>query len=177
MQYLVRELVPTNQNPFTGMNAELELCRLQSTMTHEEARHISHLLAHMDPWLSLGFSAEALCNYLSRDDPALSRYRIFHDEELIGVLCIRYPWLRGPYIELLGLEPNYQGKGIAKQIIGWIEQRTMPHAKNIWIAASSFNTRALSAYEKYGFQHVGSVDDLVTDGKSEIILRLRIPRI
>lgn len=176
MRCLARERVPTKKNPFTVKRVELEGYTLKSTLTDGQTRHISQLLAMMDPWLSLGFSADGLQNYLCREDPALRRYGIFLDDAPIGVLCIRYPWLRGPYIELLGVEANHQGKGIAKQVLAWIEQQTLPYAKNVWIAASSFNSRALSAYERYGFQRIGSLDNLVAEGKSEVLMRMRIPR-
>lgn len=166
--------MPTKPEPFSATTVALKSCSLKLTLTEAEAKYISQFLALMDPWLTLGFSADALRNYLYRDDPALKRFGLFNGGVPIGMLCIRYPWLRGPYIELLGIETNHQGRGIARDIMVWIEQQTTTHAKNIWIAASSFNARALSAYERLGFKEVAVLQDLISSGKSEVFMRKRL---
>jgi len=166
--------VPTKQEPFSTAIVELESCLLRSTLSEAEATQISQFLALMDPWSTLGFTADSLKSYLRRDDPALRRFGMFDGGVPIGVLCVRYPWLRGPYIELLGVEASHQGKGITKEIMAWIEQQTTPYAKNIWVAASAFNIRALNVYERLGFTQIGVLDGLVTDDKSEIFFRKRL---
>ena len=163
--------MPTKQEPFSAAIVELASCSLKSSLAESEVRLISQFLAVMDPWLTLGFSSTGISNYLCRHDPALKRFGIFHGETAIGVLCIRYPWLRGPYIELLGIEAAYQGKGIAKEAVAWIEEQTAPHARNIWVVASSFNTKALVAYERLGFSRISLIEDLVSDGKNEVLMR------
>ena len=104
------------------------------------------------------------------------KYGVFKGGMAIGVLCVRCRWLRGPYIELLGLDENHQGQGIGSELLAWIEQETKPHANNIWVATSAFNTRAITIYERFGFTQVGLLDGLVMDGKSEVLMRKRLPR-
>ncbi len=163
-----------NKEPFEVEHVCLDLCTLQSTLPKKDATEISEFLAKMDPWLRLGISSEALFKYLIKRDPSLKRYGVYSNLQPIGVLCIKYPWLRGPYIELLGLEDSFQGKGITRHLLAWIECQTLPHAKNIWISASSFNTRATSIYERLGFTRVGILNDLVVEGESEILMRKRL---
>ena len=40
-----------------------------------------------------------------------------------GAVSIRFPWLKGPYLELLALLPPFQRQGIGAGILTWFEQR------------------------------------------------------
>ena len=91
--------------------------------------------------------------------------------EIAGVICIRYPWLLGPYIELLGLKPEYRGLGIGRQIIEWAEKEARRESKNLWVLSSSFNLDALEFYKKRGFFNIGVIEGLVNSKYDEILLR------
>src|SRR5512135_676809 len=109
----------TNATPkaFSKPQENLDGCQLTTSITQEQAQAIGTTLALSEPWATLKITATALANYLMRDDPALHRYAITVEGELAGVICIRSPWLRGPYIELLGLFPDARGKGVGKQVL------------------------------------------------------------
>ena len=128
----------------------------------------------MDPWRTLESTPEALSGYLLRPDASLSRYGMYTDDQLAGVISIRYPWLRGPYIELLGVLDGFQGQGIGREVLEWVCDAAQPFAKNIWIAASGFNARALAIYQKLGFTPAGELPDLVKEGYMEYLLRKRL---
>ena len=147
---------------------------MSASFTHEQARAIAEVLAASEPWLTLNFSPASLANYLIRDDAALRRYAVFVDDQLAGVICVRYPWLRGPYIELLGLFPECRGKGIGKQLLAWAETEARREAANLWVVASSFNHQALSFYQDLGFYPIGPMQGLVSPGQDEILLRKRL---
>ncbi len=149
----------------------LEGCRLSTPVTEEQARAVAEMLAASEPWLTLKFSAASLARYLTRDDAALRRYSISVGDDLAGVICVRYPWLRGPYVELLGLAPNYRGKGIGRQVLAWAESEARREAKNLWVVASSFNHQALNFYQSLGFYPIGPIQGLVTPEHDEILLR------
>ncbi len=129
------------------------------------------MLAKNDPWLTLDISATTLERYFMRDDLGLHRYTVHIEGEIAGAVCVRYPWLRGPYIELLGLTAQYQGLGIGKQILAWAEAEASYESKNLWVVASSFNHRALKFYQHQGFQPIGTLQGLVCQNYDEILLR------
>ena len=129
------------------------------------------MLSVSEPWASLKFSVTALASYLTRDDAALRRYTISVDDNLAGVICVRYPWLRGPYIELLGVSPKHRGKGIGKQVLAWAETEARREAKNLWVVTSSFNHQALKLYLSLGFTPIGPIQGLVVPEHDEILLR------
>ena len=60
--------MPTKQEPFSTAIEELESCLLRSTLSEAEATQISQFLALMDPWSTLGFTADSLKSYLRRDE-------------------------------------------------------------------------------------------------------------
>jgi diamine N-acetyltransferase len=162
-----------SRKAYSKPQENLDGCQLTSPITQEQALAIGATLAVSEPWLSLKFSATALANYLMRDDPALRRYAVSIEGQLAGVICIRTPWLRGPYIELLGLFPDARGKGIGKQLLHWAESEARRESKNLWVIASSFNQQALSLYEGFGFTRVGTIPGLVLAEQDEILLRKR----
>ena len=156
---------------FGRAQENLEGCQLSTPVSSEQALAIAEMLAISEPWLSLKFSAAALAKYLTRDDAALHRYVIAVDDQPAGVICVRYPWLRGPYIELFGVSPGQRGKGIGKQVLAWAEAEASREAKNLWVLTSSFNHKALSFYQRQGFYPIGPIQGLVTPEHDEILLR------
>lgn len=169
-------MAPANTNPQPFSDREIRLARLslRRDLSAPEAAVLGTQLATMDPWRTLESTPEALSAYLLRPDSALSRYGVYAGNQLAGVISIRYPWLRGPYIELLGLLDGYQGQGIGRELLEWVCHETHPFAKNVWIAASGFNARALTIYQKLGFTPTGELPDLVKDGYTEYLLRKRL---
>jgi GNAT superfamily N-acetyltransferase len=150
---------------------QLDGCQLSTPMTWEQARTVAAMLAASEPWATLKFSAAGLESYLTREDAALRRYLVSVEGHPAGVVCVRHPWLRGPYIELLGLFPHHRGQGLGKQVLAWAENEARREAKNLWVVASSFNHQALRFYQSAGFSPIGPIPGLVTPGHDEILLR------
>jgi len=160
---------------FTRPRIRLNGCRLVRALSAAEASGIGEQLSGIEPWLTLGYSASALAGYLLRDDPALHRFLVRVEDAPAGVIAIRHPWLRGPYIELLGLAPDFQGIGIGVELLRWAEAEAAAVAGNLWVVVSECNERALMFYEKAGFEPVGRLDGLVREGMDEWLLRKRLP--
>lgn len=124
------------------------------------------------PWSVMNYPADAMARFLSTADGCVSRYAIEIGGEQLGALSVRSPWLKGPYLELLALLPVAQGQGIGSGILTWFEQEALEHgSRNLWVCASSFNTRALRFYERHGFEQAATLPGLVVDGYGEILLR------
>lgn len=162
---------PAPLKAFSRDIESLTSCRLSKNLTSEQSLEIAEMLSISEPWKTLNFSVSSLANYLMREDPSLHRYGVSADGNLVGIICVRHPWLRGPYIELLGLFPNAREKGIGKQLIGWAEIEARRESKNLWVIASSFNKQALDFYQHLGFYPIGPIQGLVTPEQDEILLR------
>ncbi len=149
------------------------LCRGQLRLLQEnEIPFIAAALAAMDPWKALNYPAADLARYLRAIDPALRRYAAHSSAgNLAGVICVRYPWLRGPYLELLGLTADHQGLGLGGELMEWFTQQARLSARNAWVVVSVFNRRAHKFYQCHGFTEVGVIEGLIKPGYQEILLR------
>ncbi len=118
----------------------------------------------LSPWSDIDYPAEGLGQYLGYDDPSAYKYAIIYDDEMAGVICVRYPWLKGPYLELLGIYPDFQGKKIGTEVLSWFEGRGQGEGRNLWLVASDFNAEGIRFYQKHGFEEVARLDDMSEDG-------------
>ena len=150
---------------------DLPGCRLERGIAAADAFRLAGLLSEQDPWRRLGVSDQALATYLQREDPALHRYSVRLDAELAGLVCVRHPWLRGPYIELLGLGREFQGRRLGSEILAWAEAEARREARNLWVITSAFNGSARRFYARHGFAEIGPIPGLVMAEFEEILLR------
>jgi ribosomal protein S18 acetylase RimI-like enzyme len=138
------------------------------------AAAFAQALVEMDPWRTMGYRFEKLEDYLVKEDSALHRFAVLSSDETAGIVCMRHPWLMGPFIELLAIHPAFQGRGFGRCIIDWVGMEARPASKNVWTTVSSFNLGAARFYTKMGFSEVGCLKDLVRSGFDEILLRKRL---
>lgn len=133
---------------------------------------LAEAIAAMEPWSVMNYPADRLMALLAHPDGGVCRYLVSVDDTDAGVVSVRFPWLKGPYLELLALLPHAQSQGIGGSIMGWFEETAFRHqARNLWVCASSFNTRGLRFYERYGFVAAAVLPGLVADGYDEILMR------
>lgn len=137
----------------------------------EDAKTIADEMVRMNPWRFLNYSTAALESYLSATDLALYRYVVTIDEGIAGVVAVRYPWLRGAYLELIGLFPGHQQKGFGAAILHWLERETEARAANLWVLVSACNDGARRFYLRQGFQEIGPIEALVSTKSTELLLR------
>jgi ribosomal protein S18 acetylase RimI-like enzyme len=133
---------------------------------------LAEAIVAIPPWSMMNYSAGALAKFLASAEGGVSRYLVQVGSEPAGAVSVRHPWLKGPYLELLALLPSFQGRGIGSEIIGWFEEEGLRlGARNLWVCASSFNTRAVRFYRRHGFREAATFGGLVADGYDEILLR------
>jgi ribosomal protein S18 acetylase RimI-like enzyme len=139
-----------------------------------EAPELAAALADLDPWRTLGYSSAALTRYFTRPDPALYRYALGVRRGTSGVLCVRHPWLLGPYLEFLAILPAHQHRGLGQKALRWLEEHPEWRPRNVWVTVSDFNERARAFYRGAGYCEVVALPDLVAPGRAEILLRKEI---
>lgn len=131
--------------------------------------------ADMSPWRDYPYNASALATYFAKSSPDAPRYQIMLGDEIAGVAGIRGDWLRGPYLQFLGVLPAFQGHGIGAAVLAWFERDARATGqRNLWVAASDFNVAALRFYTRHGFVETARLDALVTEGRAEVLLRKRL---
>jgi diamine N-acetyltransferase len=140
-----------------------------------EAHALGALFAGMDPWRRYLIGAAELAAFFSAIEPGASRFAIRHDGQLAGGVVVRSNWFRGPYIQTFALAPERQGRGIGSAVVAFIEREARAHGdRQVWVAASDFNTRAIAFYERHGFARVAAIDGLLRDDRTEILLRRKL---
>ncbi|HET6388187.1 GNAT family N-acetyltransferase [Hyphomicrobium sp.] len=146
-------------------------------MTAEAAQILAEALAQIDPWAHYAYTEARLAAALCEDEPGAQHFQIRVEGALAGAMIIRRRWLRGPYLQFLGLLPAFQRHGVGSAALSWFEgQARDDGARNLWVAATHFNVAAQTFYERHGFVCVATLDDLIADGTAEILFRKRLTR-
>ncbi|BBL71708.1 GNAT family N-acetyltransferase [Methylogaea oryzae] len=147
------------------------------TLRPADAAPLALALARQPPWADLGYTAEGLQRYLNKDDAALERWVLADGASVAGVLCLRQPWLRGPFLELLCLLPDYRGQGLGGLLLAELHDRArLSGLANVWATATHSNENALRFYRRQGYEQAGVLPDLILPGVDEILLRRRLRR-
>lgn len=158
-------------SPSSAVAIELGAARLEP-LAQASCAGLAAAIVAMEPWSVMHYPAEKLAAFLASPDQAVSRYQVSVGDRAAGVVSVRSPWLKGPYLELLALLPHAQNRKIGARIMAWFEEVALDQgARNLWVCASSFNERALRFYARHGFQPVATLPGLVADGYDEVLLR------
>jgi ribosomal protein S18 acetylase RimI-like enzyme len=144
------------------------------TDARPHADTLGAILAGMDPWRAHGRTATEMANRFKRDDPSAGRFAILANGKIVGAVIVRYPFLRGAYLETLGLSEAARGLGIGRAIIGWMEAEIADEAKNLWLCVTDWNEAARRFYRAQGFVEVAPLPDLSVEGMTEIFMRKRL---
>ncbi|MBU0500243.1 MAG: GNAT family N-acetyltransferase [Gammaproteobacteria bacterium] len=128
-------------------------------------------IAAMDPWRRLGYAPERIAVYLRNPEQDARRLAIIVEGVIAGVICLKYPWMRGVCIEMLAVLPSMQGLGLGARALDHVEREYRGRTRNIWLLVSAFNERALGFYQARGFKQIGEIKDFLVEGEDEILMR------
>ncbi len=76
----------------------------------------------MDPWVSYPYPASGLAWYFSAVESGAPRLALMTNDQVAGVVGLRLNWLRGPYLQFLGILPAHQRHGAGGRVLGWLER-------------------------------------------------------
>ncbi|MGO9544956.1 MAG: GNAT family N-acetyltransferase [Rhodomicrobium sp.] len=144
-------------------------------LTTGSAAELAQALAAMPPWSVIGWPAERMVRSFLRAQPSVHRFEILAGHELAGIVTIQYPFLHGPYLQLLAILPGFQGRNLGLTVLKWMEaQARAGEARQLWLCVSTFNTRARVFYERFGFEAVTVLEKLASDASDELFMRKRL---
>lgn len=159
---------------FAARGHRLDAERQLRPLATAEAHDLAVYCAGIDPYRRLGLGPRGLKGYLTRDDPALFRFAIETKSGLSGLVAIRSPWLRGPFLEMLALMPAARGQGLGRAVLDWVAAEALRLAPNLWTTVSNFNEDARAFYARVGFEEISELPGLIIPDASEILLRRRL---
>ena len=137
-----------------------------------DATWAAKVMAESEPWATLGTGYERSLNLLS--NATRERYLARVAGEPAGFLMISMQGAFVGYIQLLGVAPEFRGRGVGKALIEYAERRIFRETPNVFICVSDFNQEAQGFYAKMGYQKVGELTDFIIAGHAEILLRKTI---
>ena len=165
----------TRTDCYSALHYELDGSRVTlKKITPEVATPLAEQLSEILPWRRIALGSQSLMAHFLAKDPALFRFAVFVNEECVGAVSVRFPWLKGPYLELLGLNPAFQGQGIGRAVLHWFEGEAPPGTRNAWMLCSDFNEAALGFYEALGYEKVTLIESLYAAGFDDFLLRKKL---
>jgi [ribosomal protein S18]-alanine N-acetyltransferase len=134
-----------------------------------DAEVCARLMAHSEPWLTLGRSYETSLTIVL--DPTREVYVARDERGMAGflILCVVGPFVG--YIQAVAVQPDRRGQGCGTEIIRFAERRILREFPNVFMCVSSFNLDARRLYARLGYTVVGELADYIVQGHSEILLR------
>jgi ribosomal protein S18 acetylase RimI-like enzyme len=112
---------------------------------------------------------------LKRQLPSVKRFEVLAHEECAGIIVILDPFLHGPYLQLLAVLPEFQGRNLGLRLLQWMESEARSaESRQLWLCVSTFNTRAQAFYQRFGFEAVAVLDKLASDASDELLMRKRL---
>lgn len=161
-----------SSGPYFSASTERDASLTLSPLLPEDCPSLAAAIVTMEPWSLMDYPADRLAEFLAKPDGGVTRCLIEVGGKTAGVISVRYPWLKGPYLELLALLTPFQRKGIGGTLLKRFESEAASReARNLFVCASSFNENALRFYRRHGFHDVAVLPGLVAEGYEEILLR------
>ncbi len=96
------------------------------------------------------------------------------DSEFIGFIWFQnrgiFNWF--PYLHVLVVDPEHQNKGYGSLMLDFFENHCHQEyqAVDYFLAVGDYNQKAISLYQKSGYNIVGPIKDLYIKGISEILM-------
>jgi len=150
----------------------MSIIGVQAFESTADATWAAKVMAESEPWATLGTGYERSLNLLS--NATRERYLARVAGEPAGFLMISMQGAFVGYIQLLGVAPEFRGRGVGKALIEFAEQRIFRETPNVFICVSDFNREAQGFYTKMGYQRIGELKDFIIPGHAEILLRKTI---
>ncbi len=149
--------------------------RVLRPLTPERADELGPALAAIPPWSVIGWPAERMTLGLKRQLPSVKRFEVLVDGAQAGIVVIQDPFLHGPYLQLLAVLPQFQGRNLGLRLLQWMEDEARRvEARQLWLCVSTFNARARAFYERFGFEAVAVLDTLASEASDELFMRKRL---
>lgn len=167
--------VASASGPFAADTYRLAEGVRLTRMTPGEALLAGALCAAIEPWLSYPFELTELTAFFAEHEPQAPRFTLHVEERFAGALVVRLNWMRGPYVHMLAVAPEYQGRGLGTAVLSFVEgEAHRGGARNLWIAATDSNAGARRIYRRFGFVEAATLDGLVRDDRTEILMRKKL---
>jgi diamine N-acetyltransferase len=144
-------------------------------MTADTAARLGPAIAGIGPWAHYDFTPNTLIAFLRGEMGDSHRFEIRCAGQPAGAVVIRYPWLAGPYLQMLAVLPDYQRQNIGARVLDWYEaQAAQSKSRQVWLCVTAANVNAQRFYRRQGYELTATLDGLMRDGDDELLMRKRL---
>jgi ribosomal protein S18 acetylase RimI-like enzyme len=143
--------------------------RIQPLLATEDFDGCAAIMASSNPWLRLGFSAQACQSIVKQTER--EPWGAWQDNLLVGFVVLNF---KGPfvgYVQLLAVADAKRGLGIGAALLAHAEKCIFERTSNVFICVSSFNAGAQRFYARQGYHVAGRLADFLVAGHDELLLR------
>lgn len=151
------------------MSRELEI---RPVGGDEEVKLCAEMMVSSEPWITLGRTFEQATRIMT--SPTREVYVAMLGAEIAGFVVLVMRGLFVGFVQSLAVRPDIRGQGVGASLMEFTERRVFDEFPNVFLAVSSFNTRARRFYERLGYEAVGELKDLLIRGETEILMRKTI---
>lgn len=136
----------------------------------------ARMMSVTDPWITLQMNYEKCLPAFDGDFKEI--YIILVDEVIAGFVVLQTCGTFSGYIQTICIDQAFRGRGLGRKLLQFSENRILEFSPNVFICVSSFNEGAIKLYYDFGFKLIGSLDNFVKEGFSELLLRKSVgPRV
>ena len=132
-------------------------------------RECALMMAASDPWITMGIDYNGCLHAF--DGAYKEIYVAEFENDIAGFVILQTCGTFKGYIQTICIGEKYRGVGFGSIMLRFCEKRILEISPNIFICVSSFNTRAIQLYQRFGFTLVGELLDFVKTGFTELLLR------
>lgn len=140
----------------------------RATSTDDE-ENSARLFTKLEPWVSYGrdytYSLKKVRN------PSKELYVAKLDGQFCGAVLLVTEGVLVAYLQCIAVEPAFQGKGLAKEIMKRTEERVFKDFPNLFLTVADFRLEAYNLYKRMGFEEVGIIKEYILPGVDEIMMR------
>lgn len=134
-----------------------------------EARACAAMMASSDPWLHFGRTFEQCLARLTNPSGEVWVARAGGVPRGFIILILEGAFVG--YIQIVCVEASARGAGLGSHLVAFAEERIFREFPNVFLCVSAYNPRARALYERLGYTLVGELNDYLTRGESEFLMR------
>lgn len=144
--------------------------QIRLIQTSSETEICARMMAHTDPWLTLGRDDAACLQSIQHPDKEVY-VAVGEGDEIAGLLVLNMHGAFVGYLQSICVAPAWQNRGVGTRLIAFAEDRIFRDVPNVFLCVSSFNPNARRLYERLGYEFIGEIKDFMMAGYSEFLLR------
>jgi ribosomal protein S18 acetylase RimI-like enzyme len=134
-----------------------------------EARACAEMMATSDPWIFFGRTFEQCLARVTNPDGEVWVAR--EGDVARGFIILVTQGAFVGYIQIVCVAADARSSGVGSKLVAFAEERIFAEFPNVFLCVSSINPRARQLYERLGYKLVGELDDYLTRGYSEFLMR------